>query len=121
MLWEKAVKRFKKYDYINILQWDSGNILQDLVPKLSERVLFWLDWHYSAGVTARWEKDCPIFEELHAILKSDLDHILLVDDARCFEGIGDYPTIDSLRNFILKHRAGSVIEIKDDVIRIELS
>jgi hypothetical protein len=119
-LWEGAVKRFGNYSHVKILRGDSGLILKDVVLEIKEKAVFWLDGHYSAGITAKGEKDCPIFEELNAIFTSKFDHILLIDDARCFNGEGDYPTINELTEYVLSERKGSRIEIKDDSIRIEL-
>lgn len=118
-LWKAAVKKFEKYPYIDILQGDSGTVLKSIVPKLNTPAIFWLDGHYSEGVTAKGEKECPIYEELQAIFTSKINHVLLIDDARCFNGIGDYPSIKDLSAFVLSNRPDSKIEVKDDVIRVE--
>ncbi len=77
-----------------------------------------MDGHYSAGTTAKGEKDCPIFEELNAILDSkNFNHILLIDDARCFIGKGDYPTIDQLTEYIKSKNEDYKVEVKHDIIR----
>lgn len=119
-LWGKAVKLFEKDKHVNIIQGDSGKVFLDLIPKINEKAIFWLDGHYSAGITAKGEKDCPIYEELNGIFNSRFQHILLIDDARCFNGEGDYPTIERLSEYILSKYSKSNIEIKDDIIRIEL-
>lgn len=119
-LWENAVERFRGSSHVTILQGDSGKVLKDVIKELNNIAVFWLDGHYSAGITAKGDKDCPIFEELEAIFHSSFNHILLIDDARCFNGTGDYPSIDDLSNFILSKRPKSHIEVKDDIIRIEL-
>ncbi len=119
-LWKSACKRFKNQKHITILQGDSGKVLVDLVPELKEKALFWLDGHYSAGITSKGEKDCPIFEEMSSILSSELNHVLLIDDARCFNGIGDYPTVEKLSQFVLSKRASSKIDVENDIIRITL-
>jgi len=117
-LYIKAVKKFNKYGYIKILNGDSGKVLREIVPTLKENAIFWLDGHYSGGITARGDKDCPIFEELESILKSKLNHIVLIDDARLFNGEGDYPTIKKLNDFVLSYKKKSKIEVKDDITRI---
>jgi len=117
-LWKNAVARFKKHDHISILQGDSGNVLKDVTRLLKEPAIFWLDGHYSEGITARGEKDCPIFKEIDAIfLKEKLDHVLLVDDARDFNGKGDYPTIDELTQYIKSKDNRYTVEVKDDIMR----
>lgn len=117
-LWQKGVKRFKKYKHIIILKGDSGKVLHTITKELNENVIFWLDGHYSQGVTSRGEKDCPILEEIDAIFKNKkLNHILLIDDARCFNGDGDYPTIETLTKCIKEYDANYQVEVKDDIIR----
>lgn len=120
-LFEDAVKRFSKYNHIQILHGDSGKVLQRVVPELKKKVIFWLDGHYSEGITAKGEKECPIYEELDAIFKNDLGHILLIDDARCFTGERDYPTIKELEEFIKSKNSKYRIEVKDDIIRVTIN
>jgi hypothetical protein len=117
-LYQRAFKKFKRHSKIKIMQGDSGKVLQTLVPSINERAIFWLDGHYSAGVTAKGDVECPVYEELNAIFKSSLNHILLIDDARCFNGQGDYPSFQKLSEYILSQRPSAHIEVKDDVIRI---
>lgn len=119
-LWKHAVKRFEKFPHVKIIQGDSGKVLHNIMTEINEPSIFWLDGHYSGGVTAKGEKECPVFEELEAILKSSLPHILLIDDARCFVGANSYPTLEELSAFLLARMPKSKIEVLDDIIRIEL-
>lgn len=117
-LFEKAKSKFKNENNITIVQGDSGKVLPDVVKNFSEPAIFWLDGHYSAGITAKGDKDCPIFEELEAIFNNEnLNHILLIDDARCFNGDGDYPTIQELNNYIQAKNGNYQMEVKNDIIR----
>jgi hypothetical protein len=120
-LWKSACKRFRNDNHITILQGDSGKVLVDLVPKITDKAIFWLDGHYSAGITSKGEKDCPIFEELSSILSSEINHVLLIDDARCFNGTGDYPTVEKLTEYILSRKALSKINVENDIIRAILN
>jgi hypothetical protein len=43
---------------------------------------------------------------------------LLIDDARYFDGHGDYPSIEELREQAAREYPGSVVESKDDIVRI---
>lgn len=117
-LYKKALRRFKNDSNVFIVQGDSGKVLPEILPKIDESAIFWLDGHYSAGITAKGEKDCPIFEELNAIFSSNkLNHILLIDDARLFIGKGDYPTVANLTEFIQKRNSKYHVEVKHDIIR----
>lgn len=114
----RATKRFKRDKHVTIVLGDSGKMLPSILSKLEEPAIFWLDGHYSDGITARGEKDCPIFEELNAIFDGKpLDHVLLIDDARCFVGQGDYPTIEALTEYVLTKRKHYQLEVKNDIIR----
>lgn len=117
-LWKNAVKRFKKHHHITIMQGDSGKVLEEITKQLNEPALFWLDGHYSDGITAKGDSDCPIFGEVDAIFKyKKLDHVLLIDDARFFNGKGDYPTIEDLTKYIRNKDSRYAVEVKDDIIR----
>lgn len=114
---QDIVKEFKNDKKVVILNGDSGVVLKEVVPGLNNPAIFWLDGHYSAGVTARGEKDCPIKAEIDAIFKDNrFEHVLLIDDARCFTGSDDYPTLEELKNYIKAKNNRYNIEVKNDVI-----
>lgn len=117
-LYNQAVERFNKYPHIKLLHGDSGVVLKDLLREINEPALFWLDGHYSAGITAKSGKNTPIMEELGAILSQKYDHIILIDDARLFIGEGDYPTIDELSSFVTGLDSRRKISVADDIIRV---
>ena len=118
-LYQKAKERFRDRPKITILQGDSGRVLGDLIPKLTGTTLFWLDGHYSAGETAKGEKDTPIYEELAHILDDQrFQHVVLVDDARLFGSDPSYPKVDELETFIKRRRPNYSLHIDTDSIRI---
>lgn len=117
-LHKKAVKRFKGNNNIILLQGDSGTKIAEVVAELKTPAIFWLDGHYSGGITAKADKDCPVPEELHAIFNSPVDHIILIDDARLFDGTNDYPTIGQIQDIIQHYKKKYTIENKDDIIRL---
>lgn len=112
-----AQKKFKVYSNVEIIQGDSGKVLKQIVNKLDRPCLFWLDGHYSAGFTAKGELETPILAELEAILNNDFPHVVLIDDARCFAGNNDYPTIGFLEKYLLDIKKGYKVDVVDDVIR----
>lgn len=114
---EKAKARFMKMDHVKILQGDSSKLLREILDEVNEPAIFWLDAHYSGGLTARGEKDCPIYAEVDAIFEKNMDHILLIDDARYFTGEGDYPKINDLTAYIQKKDARYNVDVANDVIR----
>lgn len=118
-LYNNALIKFRKNENVEIFKGDSGKLLPDVLAMLKSRSIFWLDGHYSAGITARGEKASPIYEELEAIFNNNnYKHVILIDDARCFNGENDYPTILELKNYIKRRNPSYCFEIKDDIIRL---
>lgn len=118
-LFEKARDRFSGDPLVTIVHGDSGLLLGTVLQEFQEPCLFWLDGHYSAGVTAKGERETPILEELGAICGHAVPgHVILIDDARLFTGRNDYPTLDGLRRFVLERRPGCSFAVEDDIIRI---
>jgi len=116
--YRRAKEKFRNNSTVELLQGDSGKKLAEVVPRLNEPALFWLDGHYSGGKTARGDKDCPVPEELDSILKSNYAHIILIDDARMFNGTGDYPDIPQIEGMIKSRNRSYQLEVKDDIIRL---
>jgi len=101
-LYNDALKRFigKNVTLYNDV---SENVFPNLLKKLSGDVNFWLDGHYSEGVTFKGDKDCPVEDELN-LIEANLNNFnkitILIDDVRCFlptnSDYPDYPSIDYL-------------------------
>jgi hypothetical protein len=118
-LYTEAKDRFKSATHIELIHGDSGVELAKLMKVIDEPALFWLDGHYSAGETARGNKDTPIYEELAHILGApDHGHVIIIDDARCFGTDPAYPSIQALEEFIRSKRPNIDILVQDDSIRI---
>jgi hypothetical protein len=119
VLHEKAVRRFAKWPHIEIRLGDSEIELPRVLESLQEPALFWLDGHFSGGVTSRGRLETPIVQELKAVLQHPVGgHVVLIDDSREFTGQHDYPTLDEIRTLVLERRPGSAFEVEDDIIRI---
>lgn len=98
---------------------DSGLILKGIISSINEPILFWLDAHYSKANTAQGNKDTPIIQELETIISHGVkNHVILIDDARLFNGTCDYPTINEI-DALLKEKADQYsMEVTNDIIRI---
>lgn len=118
-LFQLATKRFKGFAKIHLFQGDGGVVLKELLPSINNPCLFWLDGHYSSGLTARGETETSIEQELSHIFNHPLchKHVILIDDARLFTGEGDYPSVLSLENKA-KYAGFNLFTVKDDIIRI---
>jgi hypothetical protein len=109
---ESARSKFANRPNIHILQGDSGEVLPKLLPAIKEPCLFWLDGH-------DFDISTPVKKELDALFKHPIrDHVLLVDDARWFDGRSDYPTLEELWQEVARAYPGHTMEVKDDIIRI---
>ncbi len=118
-LYENARKRFEGDERIELIHGDSGKMLGKLLENLDQPALFWLDGHYSAGITAKGEKETPIYEELTHIYSAQISgHVVLIDDARCFGTDPAYPSTSELSEFIRTKRPDSKIEVDFDSIRV---
>lgn len=90
-----------------------------MIRQINQPALFWLDGHYSAGVTAKGEKHTPIYEELEHILGTqERKHVIIIDDARLFGTDPAYPNLEELSDFIKAKRNNVDILVQDDSIRI---
>lgn len=120
---EAAAKRFAGYPNIHILQGQSGEVLPRLLADIAEPCIFWLDAHYSGGSTAKADLETPIMQEMECILNHNkaADHVILIDDARCFGVNRDYPDLNALERFVLDIQPDWTFEVKDDIIRTHSS
>ncbi len=118
-LYQQAKKKFAEFPYIEIIKGDSGEALEKILANITEPCLFWLDTHYSGGITAKGEIETPIIYELHHILTHKIQqHVILIDDARMFVGRNGWPKLEELRNLVLGKYPDWVFEVKYDIIRI---
>jgi hypothetical protein len=118
-LFDEARDRFARLNHIHLYLGDSATMLPEVLKQLRSPALFWLDGHYSKGVTARGSKDTPVVEEVSAICRHNpVSHVVLIDDARRFTGQGDYPSVDALRALVNECSPGSILEVADDIIRL---
>ncbi|HSY17149.1 MAG TPA: glycosyltransferase, partial [Candidatus Acidoferrales bacterium] len=103
----KARARFANTTHIHVHQGDSAGLLSQILEQLSVPALFWLDGHYSEGVTAKGQGNTPILDEIAAIVRSGRkDAVIMVDDLRLFErrklavadssSLHGYPTVAEL-------------------------
>jgi len=92
VLCAKARVKLRQLDNVTIFHGLSEEILPEILSTIEGNVCFWLDGHFSGGVTFKGPQDTPVREELSVIARfiSRFDNVVvLVDDIRMFEQ-GDY-------------------------------
>lgn len=117
-LYEKAVSRFSKEinsNKVNLFLGSSETVLEEIINRLDCSATFWLDAHISSNYGDKIGKNCPIFEELNSISKSQIkNHTLLIDDLNCFgKEAHDFITIDQVKDEILKINKNYKFEFLD--------
>ena len=117
-LHQQAKRTFAHLHHVHLLQGDSATELGNVIQRLDRPCLFWLDAHYSGGITARGLEDTPIMAEMKHILNHPIKkHVVLIDDARCFDGFS-YPQINQLAQYVRQQRPDLSLSVQQDIIRI---
>jgi hypothetical protein len=114
--YERAQRRFGENSKVTLLHGDSGKLLPEVLRTIERSCLFWLDAHYSCGLTGRAALETPICRELEAIFRHPLRHTILIDDANAFDGTHDYPAIAWVEN--AAHNAGYSFSLSQNIIRL---
>jgi len=117
-LYNIAKQVLAEYRDITLFNGDSSIILPRILSSISEPCIFWLDAHYSGGMTSAGAFLTPITSELNTIaLHPEKRHVILIDDARDFTG-DDCPTVEYIRQFCLEHFPDHEFFVEDDIMRI---
>ena len=117
----EAADHFKNNQKVKIIQGDSGLLIEDIIKNNNEKKLFWLDAHYSSGLTAKSVNfgDTPISKEVELILKHWVTNsVILIDDARHFVGTDNYPHLKDLENFVHSKNLNLKFFVDKDIIHI---
>jgi len=99
-LYWQQVSTFHSLINVNIIFGDSAYILYDLIKDFNEQITFWLDGHYSEGITGKGPYLCPLIRELNQIKKHHIKtHNIIIDDWRLWD---DWQTWRVSHNEILQ-------------------
>jgi hypothetical protein len=113
-----AAARFKTNDNVELLQGDSAQRLPEILERIDTPTLFWLDGHFSGGGTSHGTTSTAIVGELAAILNHPVKkHVILIDDARLFDGSYDYPKLDEMLRDV-REEGHYDAEVSIDIIRL---
>jgi hypothetical protein len=122
-LYDDAIVKYKNTQNIEFLFGHSKTKLNELVNKLDGASIFWLDAHWSGGLTYGENDECPLIEEIDIINSSQVDHFILIDDARLFTAppqsphkVEHWPNISEVIDALRSKFPDKYIVIIDDVI-----
>lgn len=112
-----ARDRFKNMSHVTVIEADSRHALKEIVPQLDKPVLYWLDGHYSGGITGMGEAVCPIFAELDTVFaETKVPFVILIDDARLFGQEDGYPTLTELNEYFQRLPQRPQVWMEIDII-----
>lgn len=84
--YEYNMEKFKDQKNVRLYNGDSSKVLSTLLQHLpKEKLVFFLDGHYSGGTTAKGILDCPLIEELRDIRNNEINNsLIIIDDFNLF-------------------------------------
>ena len=85
-LYERVSAQYNNLHNVNFLFGDTRAVLKDIVPKQQCASIYWLDAHWSGGITYGEKDECPLIRELEIINANSnfTEQFILIDDARLF-------------------------------------
>ena len=122
---KKARERFRNTGNVTCHQGNSPDVLRTLAQTIDEPALFYLDAHWSGGVTAHGEVEVPLLEELEIIRPRLHDDFIVIDDARLIGKTGttglrlsrEYPVTpfdwSDVTIKAIKDRLGSSVPVRE--------
>ena len=117
---ELAHERFRHAPKVHIINGDSADAVESFLSSLDQPAIFWLDAHYSAGITAKGKLQTPVKAELKSILLHSVkQHQILIDDVKDFNGQNDYPTVEEVFDMVRQFGAKNYkAKVEGEVFRI---
>lgn len=122
-LYDEAVARHGRLDNVEFLHGDSRELLKGVVPALQRPAIFWLDAHWSGGVTYGENDECPLIEEIAVLRRSPHEHMVLIDDARLFlsppprpHRVEAWPTIDRVAEELKAVHPVYMVVVEDVIV-----
>ena len=113
----RATRQLSQLKNVCVVQGCSEDVFPELLPQLSGSIAFWLDGHFSGGVTGKGKFETPIQLELDEIQKNIArlsQTTVFVDDFRCFgsarDSRGGYPPRGFLVEWALANKMYWTVE-----------
>jgi hypothetical protein len=82
--YNRARKIFRDNKSVRCVFGDSLIELPEIIKRLRKPTMIWLDAHKCRFEDSLTASECPLLDELRAIKKTSVEHLILIDDARMF-------------------------------------
>ena len=122
--YRSAVDKYGHHENIDFILGDSGQALKEVVSKLDQPCICWLDAHAGGGFFGN-EDICPLLEEIDALNNSPSPHYIIIDDARAFVApppppfvAERWPPIDQVIGALKKRHDYYIVIIFDVIIAV---
>ena len=116
-LHEYAQWRFRSSRNVRLVLGDCATELPSVLATIKGPAAFWLDGHWRGGITSRGALDDPILLSLQQIREyGENSHVLLIDDARCFDGRESRPHLGDVIALLRSINPDYRILIHHDII-----
>ena len=122
-LYNQTIDKYGKVANIEFFLGDSRERLREIVSRLSEPTMFWLDAHWSGGLTYGKQDQCPILEEIDIINSFKLNAYIFIDDARLFlsppqppHEVAQWPNIVKILEMLTNGCQNRYVVITEDCI-----
>jgi len=98
-------RRFQSNPHVHLILGDSSLQLKELLDQHpTTPFTYWLDGHFSAGITVRGSKDTPLYEELVSILSRDVTgEVIYIDDMRYYRDHHDI-SLDEILSLLEEYK-----------------
>ena len=127
-LYESASGTLANYKNIHHIFGNSALELSKLISEINGPAIFWLDAHWCGWSTYGDTDPCPLLKEIMIIQQSELDHIILIDDARFFlkpppepQDPGLWPGIKEITRLLNKNDSFFTFVTEDIIVSMPVS
>ncbi len=114
---KRAQQKFAHEKHIEILCGDSRVVVPQVLDKLRNPALFWLDAGYYGWVGKQGDQQ-RLSAELEMILSHPYSHIILLDDARGLTGRDGIPSAQDVKTHVERRFPNRTVAIEYDIMRV---